>query len=62
MKYYESESRFNGVYSRDNVSKIKDGAYIINLDDYSDIGTHWVALLRIEILRPIFSGCKHLIQ
>ena len=44
MKYYENESRFNGVYSRDNVSKIKDGAYIINLDEYSDIGTHWVAL------------------
>ena len=25
-------------------NKIKDGAYIINLDEYSDIGTHWVAL------------------
>ena len=24
--------------------KIKDGAYIINLDEYSDIGTNWVAL------------------
>ena len=24
--------------------KIKDGAYIINLDEYSDIGTHWMAL------------------
>ena len=34
-----------GVYSRDNLpDKIKDGAYIINLDDYSDIGSHWVAL------------------
>ena len=44
MKYYENESRFNGVYSRDNLSKIKDEAYIINLDEYSDIGTHWVAL------------------
>ena len=44
MKYYENESRFNGVYSRDNLSTIKDGAYIINLDEYSDIGTHWVAL------------------
>ena len=37
-------SRFNGVYSRDNLPKIKDGAYAINLDEYSDIGTHWVAL------------------
>ena len=37
--------KFNGVYSRDNLpDKIKDGAYIINLDEYSDIGTHWVAL------------------
>ena len=32
-------------YSRDNLSdKIKDGAYVINLDEYSDIGTHWIAL------------------
>ena len=44
MKYYENDSRFNGVYSRDNLSKIKDGAYVINLDEYSDIGTHWIAL------------------
>ena len=44
QKYYQNESRFEGVYSRDNLTKIKDGAYIINLDEYSDIGTHWVAL------------------
>ena len=45
MKYYENESRFNGVYSRDNLpNKIKDGAYVLNLDEYSDISTHWVAL------------------
>ena len=45
MKYYENESRFNGVYSRDNLpNKIKDGVYEINLDEYSDIGTHWIAL------------------
>ena len=44
QKYYRNEPRFNGVYSRDNLfEKIKDGAYIINLDEYSDIGTHWVA-------------------
>ena len=42
---YENKSRFNGVYSRDNLpNKIKDGAYVINLDEYSDIGTHWIAL------------------
>ena len=44
QKYYQNEPRFNGVYSRDNLQKVKDGAYIINLDEYSDIGTHWVAL------------------
>ena len=44
QKYYQNEPRFNGVFSRDNLQKIKDGAYIINLHEYSDIGTHWVAL------------------
>ena len=44
QKYYQNEHRFNGVYSRDNLPKIKDGAYVISLDEYSDIGTHWVAL------------------
>ena len=44
QKYYQNERRFNGVYSRDNPSKMKDGAYVIHLDEYSDIGTHWVAL------------------
>ena len=45
MKYCENESRFIGVYSRDNLpNKIKDGVYVINLDEYSDIGTHWIAL------------------
>ena len=45
QKYYQNEPRFHGVYSRDNLSdKRKDGAYVINLDEYSDLGTHWVAL------------------
>ena len=43
--YYQNEPKFIGVYSRDNLpDKIKDGAYVINLDEYSDIGTHWIAL------------------
>ena len=43
--YYENEPRFNGVYSRDNLSKtIKNGAYVINLNEYADVGTHWIAL------------------
>ena len=44
QKYYQNESRFSGVYSRDNLPKIKDGDYVIYLDEYSDIATHWVAL------------------
>ena len=44
QKYYQNEPRFNGVYSRDNLTKIKDGAYVINLEEYSDIGTQRVAL------------------
>ena len=44
IQKYQNESRFNGVCSRDNLCKIKDWVYIINLDEYSDIGTHWVAL------------------
>ena len=26
------------------LKKIKDGAYVINLDEYADVGTHWIAL------------------
>ena len=44
-EYYENEPRFNDVYSRYNLPKtIKYGAYIINLDEYADVGTHWIAL------------------
>ena len=44
-EYYKNEPRFNGVYSRDNLPKtIKKSAYVINLDEYTDKGTHWIAL------------------
>ena len=44
QKYYENETKFNGFYSRNNLSKIKDGAYVMNLDEYESIRTHWIAL------------------
>ena len=44
QKHYGNEPRLKWVYSRDNLPRKKDGAYIINLDEYSDVGTHWVAL------------------
>ena len=44
-EYYKNEPRFNGVYSRNNLPKtIKKGAYVINLDEFTSIGTHWIAL------------------
>ena len=44
-EYYKNEPRFNGVYSRNNLPyKIKKGAYVINLDEYENTGTHCVAL------------------
>ena len=48
--YYQNEPRFNGVFSRDNLperssrNKRKNGAFVINLDEYHNIGTHWIAL------------------
>ena len=47
QEYYQNETRFNGVFSRDNLpnnNNIKNGVYVIHLDEYHDIGTHWVAL------------------
>ena len=41
--HYQNKPRFIGVYSRDNLpGRIKNGAYVINLDEYSDNGTHWI--------------------
>ena len=44
QKYYQNAPKSNGVYSRNNLSKIKGVTYIINLDEYESIGTHWTAL------------------
>ena len=49
QKYYQNEARLNEVYSRDNVTdKIKDWAYVINLNEYFDIETHWIALYALN--------------
>ena len=62
QKYYHSESRLNDVHSRDNLSKIKDGIYIINFDEYSDSGTHWIALYVLNIDVTYFDsfGVEHI--
>ena len=43
-KYYQNEPKFDGICSRNNLTKIRDGTYIIDLDEYESIGTHWIAL------------------
>ena len=40
QKCYQNETKFNSVYSRNNLSKIKDREYTINLDTYESVGTH----------------------
>ena len=42
--YFDYEPRFNGVFSRNNLPRMKDGKYVINLDDKNSKGTHWVSL------------------
>ena len=62
QKYYENEQRFNGDFSRSNLpKKIKDGAYVINLDEYVDVGTHWIALFcnKSEIVYFDNFGVEH---
>ena len=44
QKYYQSQPKFNGAYSRNNLPKIKDGACVINLDKFKSIETYWIAL------------------
>ena len=65
QKYYQNESRFNGVYSRNNLpEKIKDGSYVLNLNGYADVGTHWIALFcnRIEIVYFDSFGVEHVLE
>ena len=65
QKYYENKSRFNGVYSRDNLpNKINDGAYVINLDEHTDTGTHWIALFcnKNKIIYFDSFGVEHILK
>ena len=39
QKYYQNEPKFNGLYSRNNLPKIKDGAYVMNLNEFKSVGT-----------------------
>ena len=62
QEYYQNEPRFDGVFYRNNLpKKMKDGGYVINLDEHADVGTHWVALFckRIEIVYFDSFGVEH---
>ena len=67
QKYYQNEPRFNGLYSIDILpgrifAGIKNGAYVINLNEYSDIGTHWVTLYvqNNDVAYFDFFGVEHI--
>ena len=63
QEYYQNEPRFKGVFSRDNLpNTIKNGAYVINLVEYYDIGTHWVALYLNNKIVTYFNsfGVEHI--
>ena len=64
QKYYQNEPRFNGVYSRNNLpEKIKVGAYVINLDEYVDVGTLWITLKVVsEIVYFDSFGVEHALE
>ena len=63
-KYYQNEPEFNGVYSRNNSSKIKDVVYIISLDEYESIETDYIALyVNAENVTYFDSfGVKHILK
>ena len=44
QKFYQDKPKFNGVYSRHSLPKIKDGAFVINLNEYKSIGTYQIDL------------------
>ena len=44
MKYFQDESIFKGVYSKNRLPQRDEGAFVINLVDDTNVGSHWVAL------------------
>ena len=45
INYYQDESKFKHVYSGNNLrNTLKESGYIVNLDEYKSMETHWIAL------------------
>ena len=62
LGYFISEQGFLGVYSRKMSLKIKDTVYLINLDDYPNIWTHWTALYANKDLVTFYNFGVEFIQ
>ena len=59
---FNYEPRFNGVFSRNNLPAIKDGVYVINLDDKNSKGTHSVSLFIDTAVRFDYFGIEFIPQ
>ena len=59
QKYYQNEPKFNGVYSRNSLPKIKDRPYVINLDEYESIRTRLIALY-LNANNIVYFGVEHI--
>ena len=64
IQKYKNEPTFNGVFSMNNLPKKQDGAYVINLDEYADVGKHWIALFcnRNEVVYFDSFGVEHILE
>ena len=65
QRYYQNEPIFNGVFPKNNLPKtIKNGAYVINLDEYADAGAQWIVLFskRNEIVYFDIFGFEHVLK
>ena len=63
-KYFNCGPRFNGGFSTDNLSKIKDGIYVINLDDKKSKGSYWIPFFIDKNAAVYFdsSGIEYILQ
>ena len=59
---YQNKPKFNGIYSRNFFSKIKDVVHVINPPEYESIRAHWRALYMTAENVTYFDsiGVKHI--
>ena len=44
QNYCQIKPIWNGIFSGNDLLKIKDGGYLRNLDEFKSIGIHWIAI------------------